>query len=209
MSILRKWNKDMKKQRRKFMATDVEKKEKESKKASQLIIFGFLVMVLSILLPFASANEDYYKSYLERNADSWEVEEVGLTKGDAIDVSLVEYIRVYSYAASNGVGEEIAVTFLVLIGFVLLMGIVCVEGAIHKKSKGVIVANIIGSIVYVVMAMDFVSRGVIGGSKYKFGFGVYVYGVAVVVILLGAILMMRAEKMVINNEDGGDSKEVM
>lgn len=176
------------------MLTELEKNEKELKNASLLVVFGFLIMVLSMLLPFATANEDYYRSYLEKNADSWEIKEVGITKGDAIDISVMEYIKTYAYAASQGVGEEIAMTFLVLIGIVLFMGIICAEGAIHKSPKGVIVADIIGGIVYVIMAMDFVGRGVIGGSKYKFGYGIYVYGVAFVVILFGAIIMIRTKK---------------
>lgn len=185
------------------MKTELEKNEKELKKAMLLIVFGFLIMVLSALLPFATANEEY-RAYLQKNADMWEIKEVGLTKGDSIDISIAEYIRMYSYAAGKGVGEEIAITFLVLIGIVIFMGILCVEGAVHKHPKGVIVADIISSIVYAVMAMDFVGRGVIGESRYKFGFGVYVYGVAIIVILMGAILMIRAGKQVKNGGEIGE-----
>ena len=176
---------------KKIMKTEIEKNNKELKNASLLVVFGFLIMVLSMLLPFATAKEGY-RDYLKTYAHEWE--KAGMDKEDVMDVSLVEYIRVYTYAISMGVGEEIAMAFLVLVGIVFIMGIICVEGAVHKKPKGVIAADIIGALVYVFMCMDFVGRNVIGGDKYEFGYGIYVYGVAAIVIFLGAVIMIRTKK---------------
>lgn len=71
-----------------------------------ITIIGAILMLLMLLLPYASATDDY-EERLMKYEDEMYVEEIGMTNADAVDISLLEFVRMYSEAASQGMHKEI------------------------------------------------------------------------------------------------------
>ncbi len=65
-----------------------------------LALLGSILLIISLFLPFASATDDY-KDYLEAHPDRMADAEINMTNQDAIDLSLVDFGRIYAYGTSR------------------------------------------------------------------------------------------------------------
>ena len=79
-----------------------------------ITIIGAILMLLMLLLPYASATDDY-EERLMKYEDVMYVEEIGMTNADIVDISLLEFLRIYSEAASQDMHKEISIACIVII----------------------------------------------------------------------------------------------
>lgn len=75
-------------------------KEKKFNIFKIIIVVACVVLFIGLLLPYQASTEEY-KEHLQENPDAMNVEEVNLTNKDAINISMIENFKVYSYAMNN------------------------------------------------------------------------------------------------------------
>ena len=80
-------------------------KEKKFNIFKIIIIVACVVLFIGLLLPYQASTKEY-KEYLQENPDAMNVEEVNLTNKDAINISMMENFKVYSYAMNNSEGNS-------------------------------------------------------------------------------------------------------
>ncbi len=80
-----------------------------------------LLMAINFFLPFASANSSYRKSLMEFS-DIIKIDELDMTCGDIVDLSMFEYMRIYGDTAFGGEGgsQEVAILCFIVIALLAL-----------------------------------------------------------------------------------------
>ena len=71
-------------------------KEKKFNIIKLVIIIACAILFIGLILPYESAIGEH-KEYLQKNPDTMNVKEINLTNKDAINVSIIENFKVYSY----------------------------------------------------------------------------------------------------------------
>ena len=88
-----------------------------------IALVGVILTVSTLFMPFATATPEY-REYLLTSPDDYYAEEIGMTRSDAVNISLFEFGRMYAAAYRLGFSETIALACLIIIsafaGFVLL-----------------------------------------------------------------------------------------
>ena len=147
-------------------------------------MLGAALLVASFFLPYASSTGDY-RAWLEANPDGMYAEELGMTNADAADLSLLEYARTYAQAEVFGLDSLFIVyTFII---------------------AAVLVFSVLSFATVLLLNWDFQERGVVSGSLYDWGIAKWVYVVAFVVTLAGAVWLLVVkvqEKRARRNEQG-------
>ena len=123
-------------------------------------LIGSLMLIVTLFLPFASATEDY-KEYLQEYSDEMYVEELNMTNGDAVNISLFEFGRIYAAAADWGMSESIAIACLVIISAFTLFTILTTLFSVLKKPIVAMIFNLLSFGVFWLIKWDFEDRGVV------------------------------------------------
>lgn len=159
-----------------------------------IMLIGALMLVLTLLLPFASATGDYREG-LEEYSDSVFSEELDMTNAEAKDISLVEYARIYAVTAEMGVSKGVSVAGLVIIiGFGIFAGMTLLF-ALLRKPIPAIIFNLLALAVFRITKWDFEDRGVVGNSSYDWGIGQYFCYIGGIVVIVGAVALLRSRKI--------------
>lgn len=152
-------------------------------------IFGALLMVITLFLPFSTATDDL-KAEINKNPDYVFYEDIDLKAGDVINRSMVDYAKVYStlssrlFASNEG---NIYIGIVAAIGIFALIGLIC---AIFKKAIPTIIFTILSFLVFAFLSFDFYHRGEIPNESYNWGFGYYIFYIATILTIIGAIWML-------------------
>ena len=158
-----------------------------------IIIVACVVLFIGLLLPYQASTEEY-KEYLQENPDAMNVEEVNLTNKDAINISMMENFKVYSYAMNNSEGNswlagEATINFILIIVLIVSTMLTLIFTLFNKRILGLIFGLLIlGS--SLLMNYDIVDRGVIPSSQYTYGIAYYLYQIMAVVILVSVIILI-------------------
>lgn len=153
-------------------------------------LVGAVLMAISIFLPYSSATKEYAEN-LNAYPDVVIYEDLDMTAKDIVDMSMVEYATVYSELseelwgdASNG---AIYVTLVVLIGgFALLTALF----AALKKPIATAIFGLLSFGVFSLQNVDYTDRGVVPSSSYEWGFGYYLFFIAIALVVVGSIWML-------------------
>ena len=73
-----------------------------------ITLIGAILMLVMLLLPYASANSEH-KDYLIEYSDDMYVQEIGMTNSEAVNISLVEFVRIYSEAINEDMNKETSI----------------------------------------------------------------------------------------------------
>ncbi|MBE7058649.1 MAG: hypothetical protein E7387_06065 [Ruminococcaceae bacterium] len=175
-----------------------EKKEimQQSKKAKNnllipfiVVLIGSVMLIVTLFLPFASATEEYAE-HLQKYSDEMYAVGIDMKNEEAIDISLLEFIKVYAATADLGMSQDVAVVCLVIIFAFILFAILTVLFSVFKKPIPAIIFNLLSFGVFWVIRWDFEDRGVIPSSNYDWGIaGTFCY-VGIVVVMIGAVALL-------------------
>ena len=59
-----------------------------------ITVVAAILMLMMVFLPYASANSEY-KEILIKDSDAMYVREIGMTNSEAINISLLEFVKIY------------------------------------------------------------------------------------------------------------------
>ena len=157
-----------------------------------ITIIGAILLLLMLLLPYASATEDYEERLL-KYADETYMEEIGMKNSDAVDISLIEFGRIYAEAAKQGLHKETSIACIVLIIIFTGCAVLTLVMSLVKKPIGIIIFDLMTMGAFGIICFDFKDRGVIPSSSYDWGLVYYlVYGIGV--IILASAIWLYTEK---------------
>ncbi len=151
-----------------------------------LALLGSLLMIITLFLPFSTATDDF-KAEINKNPDFIIYEDIDLKASDVVNRSMVDYARVYS-ALSNRLFATNEGT--IYVGIVAAIGIFALIGLISsafRKATPTIIFTILSFLVFAFLSFDFYHRGEIPNESYNWGFGYYIFYVATIITLIGAI----------------------
>mgnify|MGYP007067781771 CR=1 FL=1 len=72
------------------------------------MLIGSAILLLTLFMPFASATDEY-KEALEKFSDSMYIEELNMTNEEAINISLFEFIRIYSSETGKEISNDLSI----------------------------------------------------------------------------------------------------
>ena len=157
-----------------------------------IALVGVILTVSTLFLPFATATPEY-REYLLASPDDYYAEEIGMTKRDAVNISLFEFWRMYAAAYRLGLSETIALVCLIIIsvfaGFVLLTLLFVVL----KKATPAIIFDILSFAVLRLIRWDFSDRGVLPDSMHDWGIASLIAYVGMIIVIVGALLLLIAK----------------
>lgn len=152
-------------------------------------IVGNVLMLLCVFLPYASAAKDSpYREYADEMVD-------GVRAGELVDPSMFKFVTLYNKLkdqTSNG--SEIATIVMVLVAAIAIMAIIALIFACVSKGVPALVFSIIGFLLFLVLNWDFSDRGVVPTDDYSWGFGYYLFYVAALAAVVGAIWMIVVKR---------------
>lgn len=154
-----------------------------------IAIVGNALMLLCIFLPYASATKDSpYRQYADEIID-------GVRAGELADPSLFKFVTLYNKLKDNVAGgSEVATIIMVLVIAVAVAAILALIFACVSKGIPSLVFSVIGFMLFLVLNWDFSERGVISSDNYGWGFGHYLFFLAAIVAVIGAIWMIAAKR---------------
>ena len=94
-------------------------------------------MLVMLLLPYASANSEH-KDYLIEYSDDMYVQEIGMTNSEAVNISLVEFVRIYSEAINEDMNKETSIVCIAIIAIFAVFALITIILTLLKKPRGVI-----------------------------------------------------------------------
>lgn len=157
------------------------------------VLIGALMLAATIFLPFATATEDY-EERLEEYSDEMYVEEINMTNEDAINISLFEFVRIYSVAAEMGMSESVAIACTILIAAFGVFAVLTLLFSLLKKPLATIIFNLLAFAAFSITKWDFEDRGVLPSSSYDWGMAQYICYVGAIVVLVGAAIFWVFKK---------------
>lgn len=166
-----------------------EKKGKKFLYPFLVMLIGSIMLIATLFVPFASATGDY-KEYLEEYSDSMYAEELNMTNGEAINISLFEFARIYSVAAEMGMSKSISIACMVIIAAFGAFALLTLLFSVLKKPIPAIIFNLLTFAVFRITKWDFNDRGVIPSSRYDWGMAEYFCYLGVVVLVVGAVALL-------------------
>lgn len=172
-----------------------------------IVLSGIIILISAFFLPYASANTEY-SEWLSNYAEGMYAEEIGMTNGDAIGISPLEFLRMYIYGVSNysGNNQMISIICIVIIGLIAIFTLLCTLFAALRKPIPLMVFDILIFVIVLLMKFDFEDRGVISNSRYSWGVANYFYFIGIAITFVGAMWLLitknKAKKMIITAMEG-------
>lgn len=152
-------------------------------------VIASLVIIVTLFLPFASATESNREQLLE-NSELGSLVDTGLTNEDLTDVSLFEYVRVYSYLAENEYTRAVAIVCISTIIAFAFFAVMTFLFSILKKPIAIIIFDVLTMLDFLIIRFDYSSRGVVPSRSYNWGFANYIIIIFGLLVLAGAIVML-------------------
>ena len=168
-------------------------KEKKVNIFKILIIVACVILFVGLLLPYETSTEEY-KEQLQENPEVINVKEVNLTNKDAINISIIENFKIYSYGMNNSNGNswlagESTINFILTIVLIVSVILVLLFTIFNKRILSIRFGILLlGS--SILMNYDIVDRGVIPSTKYTYGISYYLYPIMAVVILVSIVILI-------------------
>ena len=156
-------------------------------------VVAAISMLMMVFLPYASANSEY-KELLIKDSDAMCVQEIGMTNSEAINISLFEFLKIYSETAKQDIQKEASIACIVIIVIFTVCALLTVFLSLMKKPIGIIVSDILALIAFKIIHFDFEDRGAIPSSSYNWGITNYLTYIIGIIIIIGAVWMFIEKK---------------
>lgn len=154
---------------------------------SIVALVGAVLMLVSLFLPFAVANEDMIER-IEKYPDELVFEDGDMTSSDLKTISLVKF----SYLFSNLYKDSDNGTFYLVFGIVaLVVTALCVLLSACKKPIGAVVFSLLSYGVFYLWNYDLsFDREIVPGRNFDYGIGYYIYYLAIAITISGCIWLL-------------------
>jgi len=156
------------------------------------VLIGSIMLVITLLLPFASANNER-EEWLKEHPDSMYVEEIGMTNKESVNISMLEFGRIYKAASEMEEFKLVGIICLVLISAFALFVALTALFAILKKPIAIMIFDALSFAVFCMLKWDFKDRGVIPSSSYDWGIAQYFCYLGVIVAFAGAVMLLTVK----------------
>lgn len=133
-----------------------------------ITLIGAILMLVMLLLPYASANSEH-KDYLIEYSDDMYVQEIGMTNSEAVNISLVEFVRIYSEAINEDMNKETSIVCIAIIAIFAVFALITIILTLLKKPIGIIISDLLALVIFSIIHFDFKDRGVITNRSYDLG----------------------------------------
>ena len=157
---------------------------------SIIMIISSLLLIITLFLSYATATEEHatnLKSYSEQVV----FEELDITSNDIINISMVEYARIYNNLSESIFGNSsygiLYVAFVSLIG---LFGALTLLFSLIKKPIATIIFNLLSFGVFSLQNFDYKDRGIIPSDTYNWGIAYYTFFIVTLIIFIASIIML-------------------
>lgn len=164
--------------------------------ASMVTIVAALLLVVAFFLPYASGTQEFRESLSSMTANPYS-ETLGMSNEDLADISLFEYVRIYSASGELGMGDAFAAVYLPLTVAPAVLGVLTLLFAALRKPIPSVVFSALAVALTFLLNWDFEDRGVIPSSSYDWGIARWVYlvaGVAVIACAIWQIVLRKRSK---------------
>ena len=157
------------------------------------LIFSIL-LVVCLFLPYSTATESYAE-LLNSYSDTVIYEEIDMNAKDVVNVSLFEYYKIYTNVGAEFFGSASFASFyaglIVVIGAFSLLTLLF---SVLKKSIPTIVFSVLSFATFYIQCWDYSDRGVVPSENYDLGIGCYLFYIASIAVLVGAIWLLICKK---------------
>jgi len=160
-----------------------------------ITLIGAILMLVMLLLPYASANSEH-KDYLIEHSDDMYVQEIGMTNSEAVNISLVEFVRIYSEAINENINKETSIVCIAIIAIFAVFALITIILTLLKKPIGIIISDLLALVIFSIIHFDFKDRGVIPNRSYDWGITNYLTYIVGGVIIIGAVWMLIAKRRI-------------
>lgn len=174
-----------------------------------ITLIGSVLLLVMILLPYASAKDDY-KGYLQSSPDDYYVSEIKMTNASAVNISMLEYGRIYVETARQGVYRDVSILCIALISLFAFFSLLTLIMSLLKKSIGIIIFDILALAIFWLIHFDYADRGVLPSSSYGWGIANYLTYIIGIAVAIGAVWLFaekRKIKKLAKNEQKVDAQE--
>ena len=164
--------------------------------ASMVTIVAALLLVVAFFLPYASGTQEFREGLSSMTANPYS-ETLGMSNEDLADISLFEYVRIYSASGELGMGDAFAAVYLPLTVAPAVLGVLTLLFAALRKPIPSVVFSALAVALTLLLNWDFEDRGVIPSSSYDWGIARWVYlvaGVAVIACAIWQIVLRKRSK---------------
>lgn len=160
-----------------------------------ITLTGAILMLAMLVLPYASAKREY-KEYLKNNKDKMYAEEIGMTNSAAVNISLIEFIRIYSNAAQQERYKAVGIACIIMIVIYAIFAALTFLMAMLRKPIGIMIFDLLTLGIFGLIHFDFEDRGVIPSSSYNWGITNFLTYIVGAVIIAGAVWMFVEKRRV-------------
>lgn len=162
-----------------------------------IALIGAIIIVTAFFLPYSSATTEY-KEHLESYSQELYFEEINMTNGDAVNISLLGFARMYGAAAKLGMSQIVGTICLVMISLIGIFSLLTLLFSALKKPIPALIFDLLVFGTFSLLSWDFKDRGVIPSSTYDWGISYYLYCIGAVIIFAGGVWLLvekiRAKK---------------
>ena len=151
-----------------------------------IAVVGALMLIITFFLPFASAKGDYREALL-KSPDEVFLQEADMKSGDAVDISLLEFIKIDA-AAGTSQGATL-VNMIVIIAYGVF-AVLTLLFSILRKPIAIIIFDIISLVVMLILKFDFEDRGVVPSNLYDLGIAQIICFIGIAIAAVGAVIML-------------------
>lgn len=151
-----------------------------------ITLIGAILLLVMTLLPYASAKDDY-KAYLKGSPNDYYVSEIKMTNASAVNISMLEYGRIYAETARQGVYREVSIICIVLIALFAFFSLLTLLMSLLKKAIGIILFDFLALAIFWLMHFDYADRGVLPTDSYGWGIVNYLTYIIGVAVAIGAV----------------------
>ena len=152
-------------------------------------LLATILMVSCVFLPYTSATDEYAK-VLNMFPDAIMDQALKMTASDMLDLSMVEYANLYQHLGQQALASEaLAVVYIVLVALIGGFAALAILFAVLKKPIAIITFSTLSFAVFLLQNADYTDRGVVPSARYDWGIGYYIFYIAFLGAIVGAIWM--------------------
>lgn len=160
-----------------------------------ITLIGSIMLLSMILLPYASAKDDY-KEYLKSAPNDYYVNEIKMTNAAAVNISMLEYGRIYAETARQGVYREVSIICIVLIALFAFFSLLTLLMSLLKKAIGIIIFDFLALGIFWLMHFDYADRGVLPTNSYGWGMVNYLTYIVGIAVAIGTVWLFLEKRKI-------------
>lgn len=154
--------------------------------AAVVSIVAAAALVVAFFLPYVAGTQEYREKLSALSVNPYS-ETLGMSNDDIADLSLFEYVRIYSSATKLGMPEVFETVYVPLCVAPAVLGVLTLLFSLLRKPVLTIALSVLTIGMTMLLNWDFEDRGVISNGTYDWGVARWLYLVAGLVVIACAV----------------------